>query len=124
MTDARELRPLSRTEQELLTSIIAGGAFGGAETVRSQIPNTRVLSETPTFLSLVVEDQEPCTECSDGPIPVRALVERFGSTASSDPVGEILVWIKDGLLAGLEFAWFSDDQPSSFPSPDQIHIYQ
>ena len=43
----------------------------------------------------------------DGPLPVRAFVNK-----DSGYQGEIIVWITDGRISGLEHAWVTDDPRS------------
>jgi hypothetical protein len=71
----------------------------------------------------VVEDCEPCSECNEGPIPVRALVETPKSPQDEgELLGEILVWVSEGCLAAIEYAWVTDDAPTSLPDVEQIRV--
>ena len=58
---------------------------------------------------------QPC-DCGDGPLPVRAAVVRQGGQL----VGELLVWVRDGRLVGLEQAWFTDEPPERWPSAEEL----
>jgi hypothetical protein len=69
----------------------------------------------PTLLDLAVRGSPQASPVRDGPIPVRTLV---GTEEALE--GEILVWVKDGYLSGLEFAWFTDDPPSAFPPAERL----
>ena len=53
----------------------------------------------------------------DGPAPGSALVYECEQL-----VGELLVWIRDGRLIGLEQAWYTDDPPQSWPPPEMVRI--
>jgi hypothetical protein len=35
---------------------------------------------------------------------------------------ELLVWTKDGCLAGLEYAWFGDMPPATLPNPNNVEV--
>lgn len=37
-------------------------------------------------------------------------------------VGEILVWIESGVLAGIEYAYYMGDTPAELPAPDQVTV--
>lgn len=58
---------------------------------------------------------QPCV-CGDGPLPVRAVVVREGGQL----VGELLVWVRDGRLVGLEQAWFTDEPPERWPLAEEL----
>jgi hypothetical protein len=34
--------------------------------------------------------------------------------------GELLIWVKDGYLSSLEYAWWSDEPPARLPTADQV----
>lgn len=58
---------------------------------------------------------QPC-DCDDGPLPVRAAIVRKGDQL----IGELLVWVRDGLLVGLEQAWFTDEPPERWPMAEEL----
>ncbi len=39
-----------------------------------------------------------------------------------EPMGELLDWVKDGHLAGLEFAWWGDAPPQRLPTLSQVRV--
>lgn len=47
----------------------------------------------------------------DGPVPVRGDVH----DRSGEPVGVLLLWVKDGALSFLEHAWYLDEMPTELP---------
>lgn len=53
----------------------------------------------------------------NGPFPANAYVP-----SSADYQGEIIIWIKDGHLDGLEFAWVSDQPPTRWPLPGEMEV--
>lgn len=109
-------RKLSEEERAVLERVLSGG-FDGARELRSQIEQASVTGGLPTLLDLAVHDALPA-RCSDGPVPVRAMVEG----PAGDAQGEVLVWVTGGFLSGLEFAWVTDDTPAGMPPPDRIRI--
>jgi len=65
----------------------------------------------------VVSDAAPAHGVSS-PVPVGAsVVNDVG-----EPVGELLVWLESGLLAGLEYAWFTDEMPLALPAPEHVRL--
>lgn len=102
--------------------LLAGLAFGVAVGVILNAIYSELLAwegffgGIPTLLELRVEASAPAAKCNDGPIPVRALVE--GSDEEIE--GEVLLWVRDGYLSGLEFAWFTDDAPTRMPTAESI----
>jgi hypothetical protein len=117
MTDTRDL---SQNERELLLKLLAGGTFQGAEALAKQVAfASAVCGSERNFLDLEVSDSAPSAPVPDGEIPVRGLIT---GSASPEPVGEILVWVERGRLAGLEHASFMDEPPSGFPASGRIRV--
>jgi hypothetical protein len=110
---ARDLTP---DERKLLLRVLGDVPFDGASELQRQVDHATVVGGIPTLLELRVDESVPVAKREDGPIPVRALVE-----GTDDEIeGEVLVWVKDGYLSGLELAWFTDDPPTKMPTADSI----
>jgi hypothetical protein len=103
--------------RQILSRILELATFSGSHELRAQIPLVKVTGGPVTLLDLTVEGGSPAS-AKDGPIPVRAIV----GSRSDDPAGELLVWVEGGHFSGLEFAWFTDDQPQSLPAPEDIRV--
>ena len=114
MGNQLEARALTLDEQRLLRKIVRALNASDATALESQIDAARVTGGLPTLLDLTVERAAPPAGLDDGPLPVRAIV--------SEPCGEVLVWVKDGLLDGLEFAWASAEAPTEMPGPDRVSV--
>lgn len=110
-------RSLTPTEQGVLTRILSE-AFEGAAELAAQVPSTSVVGGIPTLLDLGVLDSIGTSPCPDGPIPVRVFV----GDSDEQTEGEILVWVAGGYLSGLEYAWFTDDVPESFPPAERLRF--
>ena len=109
------MRSLTATEAQLLLKIIASSVF--TEGLAAQVANVRVEDgPSPTFLRLVVGGPQDAS-VPDGPLPGNFPVYR-----DAELVGEVLVWVKNGVLSGLEFAWISDVPPTQMPHPDDVVI--
>ena len=111
-------RPLGANEREVLLKLLDASTFEGSAELRAQVSAAVVVGGRPTFLKFDVDPEAPVARCADGPIPVRAFVDDAGG----EPVGELLVWVTSGRLSALEFAWFTDEEPSSLPTPDAVQF--
>lgn len=117
MTDraGREgLEPLARA---LITAILRA-EVPGLEELREQARSVIPTGGSPTHLELAVAASAPRSPLRDGPIPVRTLVE----TDSGEAEGELILWVSDGRLASLEYAWYTDNPPSTLPPVRNIRI--
>jgi hypothetical protein len=92
----------------------------GGETARAlevQARRALVVRDVPgRMIDLQVPEGGQLCDCSNGPLPVRAAVVRAGGQL----VGELLVWVRDGRLVGLEQAWFTDEPPERWPSVEEL----
>jgi hypothetical protein len=113
-----ELRDLAPHERETLLRILGAASFTGASELHAQVRQTRVVvGDLPSFLDLEVESSALASSFKDGPIPVRVFVGGPG-----EEEGELLVWVKEGCLSGLEFAWVTDEMPAEMPPADRLLI--
>jgi hypothetical protein len=87
--------------------------FDGATELLAQIPHAEVVAEDVTWLDLRVPDSVQASPFRKGPVPVKAYVGESG---------ELLLWVKDGRLSAIEYAWTTDDKPTEFPPPDDVHV--
>jgi hypothetical protein len=117
MSKASEIRPIDAREREIIGWILTKAQVSGADKLLEQLPSVAVKEGgTPTFLDLEVPAADPRADIEDGPLPVRALVD--GETGELE--GEILLWVSDGHLSGLEFAWYTDEPPTEWPATDRL----
>jgi hypothetical protein len=98
--------------------VIKGSSVDGADALLDQLPATRVLGGLPTFLDLAVAPSAPRSRCPDGPLPGSAVV----LDDSGQPIGEILVWVEHGYLSAVEYAWYTDEPPLEWPSPEALRL--
>jgi hypothetical protein len=114
-----EARDLAQHEREALLRVLEAASFTGASELRAQVPQTKVVvGNLPSFLDLEVESSARASPFREGPIPVRAFVEAPGG----DYEGELMVWVTEGYLSGLEFAWVTDEMPTGMPPADVLKI--
>ncbi len=104
-------RALTLNEARLLSLIIGALQEDDARSLAAQIYATTVGGDTPTMLDLVVAPGTSPATIDDGPLPVRAIA----------PQGEILVWVRNGTLAALEYAWTAENAPTEMPPPETVH---
>ena len=114
------------SDQRLFSAMPAAcAAFGsvlsklGGEAARLlelQARDAHIASEVPgRVLDLEVPVGSQGCDSADGPLPVSPSVVRGGLL-----VGELLVWVKDGRLIGLEQPWFTDEPPTTWPSVEEL----
>lgn len=73
-----------------------------------------------TMLRLVTGEDAIPVAIADGPLPGRAIVNNENGAT----MGELIIWIEDGLLDVLEYAWVTDHAPSSLPRIDQVVLVE
>ncbi len=85
--------------------------------LQRQAETATVVRSSATMLDVGVPSETPAVDLADGPVPGSALVYE-GELL----IGELLVWIRDGRLIGLEQAWYTDDPPQSWPRPEMVRV--
>lgn len=116
MSSSRTRRTLAATEYEICRKILE--AFGDAN-LMVQLDHTEVVvGSPPMHIDLVVNPGQPRSGRRDGPLPINTSVV---SDAGTD-YGEILIWITDGYLSGIEHPWWSDEMPAAWPAPTNVRI--
>ncbi|MFF7360437.1 hypothetical protein [Streptomyces sp. NPDC008125] len=108
-------RPLNADERAVLEHVLSA-EFAGASHLRSQLDGAEVVALwAPDSVSVDLRVREPCAHAGmrEEIVPVDAHVH----DPSGAFVGEILVWTdRGGTLAALEFAWVTDEMPTSLPA--------
>jgi hypothetical protein len=120
MTDEGRAEPVAGQVRRVLACILRRAIFPGRVELLQQVENVDVVDGPITMLNLRVTGDALRSPCSDGPVPLSAMV----TDADGIATGELLIWIKDGYLSALEFAWWTDDPPENLPSIDRIHVVQ
>ncbi|MGV9690464.1 hypothetical protein ACWDUX_15270 [Streptomyces sp. NPDC003444] len=108
-------RPLNADERAVLEHVLSA-EFAGASRLRSQLDRTEVVAVWgPGSVSVDLRVREPREHAAlpETLVPVDAHVHN----PSGAYVGEVLVWTDRGAtLAALEFAWVTDEMPTSLPA--------
>jgi hypothetical protein len=105
-------------ETAILSRALDLADFQGRSELLDQVTHAAVTGGSRFVLDLVVPAEVGPSLAGPGPIPTRVLV--LGN--QGDPLGEVVVWVADGYLSGLEYAWFTDDPPSALPNPAQLVV--
>ncbi|MEU9045295.1 MULTISPECIES: hypothetical protein [unclassified Kitasatospora] len=116
-----EPRPLNDSERAVLDHLLTVD-FVGASALRSQLDRTEVVATwgaRSVSVDLRVRGLEPHPAPAFTLVPVGAFVH----DRSGEYIGELLVWVEGGTtLSALEYAWVTDEMPTSLPSVDQIRL--
>ena len=102
----------------LLGNMLSQVDFPGSAELLQQVSSVNVVAGPVTMLDFQLVAPAPVSSLRDGPAPLSAIV----SDAEGTSVGELLVWVENGYLHGLEFAWWSDNPPEQLPSPEQVRV--
>lgn len=105
-------------ESAILSRALDLADFQGRSELQDQVMHAAVTGGSRFVFDLAVLAEVAPSSAGPGPIPTRVLV--LGD--QGDPLGEVIVWVADGYLSGLEYAWFTDDPPSGLPNPDQLVV--
>ncbi|WP_405178673.1 hypothetical protein OG225_32310 [Nocardia sp. NBC_01377] len=41
---------------------------------------------------------------------------------NGSPIGEVILWVENGWLSGIEYAWYTDERPLALPQPSRIEL--
>lgn len=118
MTRAEGPGQLTWKVRELLDRILQQAVFLGSDEMLGQVPNVTVVGGPMTMLELRVTRPAAPSAFKDGPAPISATV----SDSAGAAIGEMLLWLEDGYLSTLEFAWWTDDPPDHLPNLDRVQV--
>lgn len=102
--------------KKIIRHILSRSGLTDTSVLEDQADRITSTSGPPTMTTLTIEDGAR-TQRPDGPLPVDA--EVFDNDLS---LGELLLWVRDGKLDLLEFAWWSDDRPAALPTLSAIKV--
>lgn len=117
MNDTQVWRSISPEVAATITSIIAESGLPGAHNLLADLPEALMSPQTEWILDIKTPASSVATEFSDGPFPARAFVP-----SSAEYHGEVIVWISDGHVSGIECAWITDTMPTRWPRSDEMEI--
>jgi len=110
-------RPISAEERAVFGAILRAPGVRCSDEVLADLDIALVAHGTTWILDVRMPTAVAVFDYPDGPLPVRAFVNK-----DSGYQGEIIVWITDGRISGLEFAWVTDDPPRRWPRPTDMEF--
>lgn len=112
-----EWRPIRADEADLVRMIVGACNIPDGHALVEGIDGALVSSSTPWVLDVKRSGGTAAAALPDGPFPARAFV-----SVGADYRGEVLLWVTDGRISALEFAWVSDDPPTRWPRPEDVEV--
>jgi hypothetical protein len=110
-------RPISEEEAEVIRAIVSSAGGQSGQSLIDDLNGALVSEPTAWILDVKPSDIRGAAGLPDGPFPARAFVP---SNAAYQ--GEIIVWIANGHVSGLEYAWITDEPPTRWPRPYEMEI--
>jgi hypothetical protein len=115
-------RPLTDSERAILDRLLEPD-FGGAEELRQQASGPQVVGQCdcgcPT-IDLAVSPESPRSPIASNVSPVEARVTPLGD----EPPGDLLLFLRDGCLASLEYVYYTCTPPDRWPDAERIDLLQ
>lgn len=108
---------MSPQEAEVIRTILLQANISGRDALIADLDGALVSNETQWILDVDVTNGGEGSGLPDGPFPARAFVP---SNAAYQ--GEIIIWLTDGHISGLEYAWITDDPPAEWPPASQMEV--
>jgi len=108
-------RPLSADEKRVILRILDSD-FDAAAILRQQIEGafvTRRWIEGLPSIDISVRKTSPAV-----PGRVRSPITRTVIDDSGNAIGFVMLWVEEGRISALEYAWVTDDPPTVLP-PDE-----
>jgi hypothetical protein len=111
------MRTLTISEAAIIRKMVALLEPRCQAAAESQLPWVRVRNDRHTYLDLAVDGGQPFPgDCPGGALPVRG--RAFGD--DGEMMGDVILWVADGRLEGIEYAWLTDNAPISLPADDRV----
>jgi hypothetical protein len=117
MSDETSWRTILSDEAAVIRSILTRADALDVEPLIADLDGALVANETMWILDVKVSNDGVGVDLLDGPFPARAFVP-----SSAEYRGEVIIWITDGHISGLEYAWVSDDPPTRWPREDEMEV--
>jgi hypothetical protein len=101
----------------MVDAIVSASGIPEGQPLLDELPGAVVQQGTVWIYDVKTPNTAPGTPLPNGPFPARAYVPN--RTAYR---GEILLWVTDGHLSAMEYAWVTDDPPERWPRPEEMEI--
>jgi len=76
-----------------------------------------VANATTWILDVKVSNDDECADLPNGLFPAHAFVPH-----SAEYQGEVIIWLTDGHVSGLEYAWVCDNPTTRWPRADEMEL--
>jgi hypothetical protein len=121
MDETKLGRPLRAIERETLETLLSVD-FPGVAELRAQVPlatcaGTQTAGIPPSF-DVTVSSDAPRSAFDGIMAPITADVYN----SDQEYTGEFLLWLIDGYLSSVEYAWVTDEPPADLPDPGSIQV--
>lgn len=111
--------PLPAHVLELIERAVSHCSPEIASTVTRQASKALLVSETAgRRLDVSVPMNSVLIPAPNGPLRPIPGVE----TITGESTGELMVWVRDGLLIGLERPWWTDEAPDEWPGVEDLRF--
>jgi hypothetical protein len=110
-------RPISSEEAAVIQSILSRADSDRCGPLIADLDGALVTNDAPWILDVKVSNDAEGVDLPNGPFPAHAFVPN-----SAEYQGEVIIWITDGHLSGLEYAWVTDDPPTRWPRADEMEV--
>jgi hypothetical protein len=110
MKDQTNWRPMSPEEADVIRAILSQAGIRRSGPLIADLDGALVANETTWILDIKVSNNGEGVDLPNGPFPAQAFVP-----TSAEYQGEVIIWIADRHISGLEYAWVSDSPPTRWP---------
>lgn len=117
MTEHRNWRSISPEESAVVTAIIEASGLPAGKAILDALDGAMVSPEADRIVDIKTPSAGSGGDLPDGTFPARAFV-----TDNAEYLGEVIAWINDGKLSGLEYARITDKPPTKWPRPDELEV--
>jgi hypothetical protein len=117
MTDQHTWRPIAFEEASVIRAIVAATGIRYGAMLLDDLDGALVSNSTPWILDVKVSNTNKGCDLPDGPFPARAFVPN-----SAAYQGEVIIWLSNGHLSGLEYAWITEEPPTRWPQPGEMQV--
>lgn len=116
-----EPRALTALETSVVTKLLSASGKAGARDYLAQLPFTQVIATwgegSPSVDLVVAPGVEVSPDATNG-----IFIDGGVTDGNGAPIGEVILWVEDGRLGGIEYTWYTDERPKTLPDPSQIEI--
>ena len=117
MKDQTDWRPISYEEAAAIRSILSQADIRRSGPLIADLDGALVANATTWILDVKVSNNGEGADLPNGSFPAQAFVPN-----STEYRGEAIIWITDGHVSGLEYAWVSDNPPTRWPRADEMEV--